>query len=81
MTTAAVLVQMWEMCDDKLMDECLAPDVRVFHPVLGHTYTGLEEVCTAIGSPIDDPILCFTSWWLQSDPDMMHCVVALHLQL
>lgn len=49
----AAMVQMWETCDEKLLDECLAPDVQVFHPVMGHTRTGLAEVCSAVDSHID----------------------------
>ena len=43
---------MWETCDEKLMDECLASDVQVFHPVMGHTHKGLAEVCATQRSAI-----------------------------
>lgn len=54
--TDSMLVQMWETRDEKMIDECMAPDAHLFHPVLGHTHTGLKEVCTFVGSQKYDPV-------------------------
>ena len=35
-------VQVWEKADASLMDKCLAPDVELIQPVLGHVFRDLD---------------------------------------
>ena len=36
------MVQIWDKADASLCDKCLADDVELFQPVLGHVFRGLQ---------------------------------------